>query len=241
MKTKKFKIKTPKKRGSEFIYKWSSHLPVVNAFLELLSPKLVVELGVGRYSTPYFLNYSAKKTLHIDNEPGWLDLVQKENKDIIKNNNEFRLHDLSDLNIETLRVLPGELNDYQTTKIIEYYQKLSKEIKSYDCTSMIFTDGFASCRKASVDVLTKDTDVMIFHDAEKPSAYGYDNLDKNIYITHREYLLKTKSSWTGFLVKKELFSYLELSKIIDKHVDVYVRNLEISKEGFELVQMNVDL
>jgi hypothetical protein len=124
------KIKTPGKRGGvKFIFKWGSHQPVVNAMVELISPELIVELGVGRYSTPMFLKFNAKKILHIDNDPGWLDLIKQENADIITEKSEFRLHDLSTVNIDKLSILITELDQDQKNFIDQYYKELNKEIK----------------------------------------------------------------------------------------------------------------
>lgn len=237
------KIKTPGKRGGvKFIFKWGSHQPVVNAMVELISPELIVELGVGRYSTPMFLKFNAKKILHIDNDPGWLDLIKQENADIITEKSEFRLHDLSTVNIDKLSILITELDQDQKNFIDQYYKELNKEIKKMNYkSSLIFTDGFASCRKASVDILTKDTDTLIFHDAEEPATYGYDNLDKEIYKTHDEYLLKTSTSWTGFFIRKGIIDFENLNLLLDKHIDNFVNDLGIEKKGFELIYMNSNL
>jgi|TARA_R110000744_G_scaffold379925_2_gene499198 hypothetical protein len=234
------KIKSAKKLGAKFHYKWSTHQPVTNAMLEVLKPELVVEIGTGRYSSPGLITSNALKTIHIDNEPGWIDLVKKENAEIITDKNEFRIHDIIPLGIASLKVLPSELNPMQKESIDNYHTELAAEIKAMNYKStMIFTDGFASCRKSSVDLLTSGVDSMIFHDAEKPAAYGYDNLNKDLYNTHDEYLLRTAMSYTGFFVRKGIITFEDLKVIMDKHVNVYVESLGISKDGIELIQMPV--
>jgi hypothetical protein len=234
------KIKSAKKLGISFHYKWSTHQPVNNAMLEVLKPELVIEIGTGRYSSPGLITSSALKTIHIDNDPGWIDLVRKENAHIITDKNEFRIHDIIPLGIASLRVLPSELTPMQKDSIDNYHNELAAEIKAMNYKStMIFTDGFASCRKSSVDILTSGVDVLIFHDAEKPAVYGYNNLNKDLYNTHNEYLLKTALSWTGFFIRKGIITFEDLSMIIDKHVDIYVKDLNISRAGFELVQMPI--
>ena len=61
--------------------------------------------------------------------------------------------------------LSDQLNESQKTAIDSYYTSLANEIKIMPYkSSLIFTDGFASCRKSTVDCLTGVTDVMIFHD-----------------------------------------------------------------------------
>ena len=233
------KIKTPEKRGGvQFIFKWGSHQPVVNAMVELISPKLIVELGVGRYSTPIFLKFKAEKILHIDNDSGWLELVKKENADNITDKSEFRHHDLSKVNINKLNILPSELDQDQKNFIDRYYKDLYKEIETMNYkSSIIFTDGFASCRKSSVDILTEITDALIFHDAEEPKTYGYDSLNQEIHKTHDEYLLKTSTSWTGFFIRKGIIDFKNLNILLDKHINKFVEDLGITKEGFKLIQM----
>lgn len=233
------KIKSATKTGKDFHYKWSTHQPVVKAMVALVSPELVLELGVGRYSTPMFTKFNVKKIIHIDSDAGWLELVQKENASTITSKSEFRYHDLSTLGINSIKTLPKDLTAIQQHQIDEYYTALASEIKAMPYkSSLIFTDGFASCRQSTVNCLTRVTDVMIFHDAEHPLVYGYDCLDPKIYETHNEYLLKTATSWTGFLIKKGIINFDTLSFLIDQQVNEYINNLGIAKDGFELIQMN---
>jgi hypothetical protein len=234
------KIKSAKKTDVVFHYKWSTHQPVINAMLEILTPELVIEIGTGRYSSPGLITSSALKTIHIDNDPGWIALVKKENSHLITKKNEFRIHNLSLLGISNLKLLPSELTLTQKESIDEYHTALANEIKTMNYKpTMVFTDGFAACRKSSVDLLTSGVDTLIFHDAEKPIAYGYNNFNKDLYNTHDEYLLKTATSWTGFFVRKGIITFENLSTIIDKYVNTYVKSLGISKDGFELLQMPV--
>ena len=230
-------MKIKKQKLTKEIYKWSTHTPVIQTFLKLIKPELAIELGVGRYSTPLFLNYPyAKKILHIDNEAGWLDVVKRENEKNIKNISEFRHHDLLPLGITSLKLLPSELNSIQKNEIEKYYNDFKNEvIKLNYKTSLIFTDGFASCRKATVDILTPITDVMIYHDAEKPVTYGYDKLEKTLYETHDEYVLETATSFTGFFIRKNLFNFEELKQELDNQISIYANSLGISKSDFNLV------
>lgn len=232
------KIKSAKKLGKNFHYRWSTHQPVVRAMVELIKPELILELGVGRYSTPLFVRFPyAQKIIHVESEQGWLDLVKKENLGSITPKSEFRHHDLSGLGIESIKTLPSMLSEHQTNEINKYYNALAHEITTMPYkSSIIFTDGFASCRKSTVDCLTSVTDVMIFHDAEKPAAYGYDKLEPKLYETHDEYLLKTATSWTGFMIKKDIATEFEIKSIIDKYVDIYIKELDIDRKGFELIK-----
>jgi len=232
------KIKNANKLGKNFHYRWSTHQPVVKAMVKLIKPELIIELGVGRYSTPMFAKFDAKKIIHIESERGWLDLVCKENSNVITDKSEFRHHDISNLGITSIKTLPSELTNEQKIKIDAYYNALATEIKTMPYkSSVFFTDGFAACRKSTIECLTSITDVMIFHDAEKPVAYGYDKLSLELYNTHDEYLLKTATSWTGFMIRKGLSNFNDLAILIDDEVNSYIAELGISKDGFELIQM----
>ena len=231
------RIKSAKKFGKNFHYRWSTHQPVVRAMVELINPELILELGVGRYSTPLFVRFPAQKIIHVESEQGWLNLVKEENLGAITSKSEWRHHDIAPLGIESIKILPSQLNESQKTAIDNYYTSLANEIKIMPYkSSLIFTDGFASCRKSTVDCLTGVTDVMIFHDAEKPEEYGYDKLEPKLYETHDEYLLKTATSWTGFMIKKDIATESEIKSIIDKYVDIYIAELGIDRKGFELVK-----
>ena len=231
------RIKSAKKFGKNFHYRWSTHQPVVRAMVELINPEIILELGVGRYSTPLFVKFPAQKIIHVESEQGWLDLVKKENADGITSKSEFRHHDIAPLGIESIKILPSQLNESQKSAIDNYYQSLATEIEIMPYkSSLIFTDGFASCRKSTVDCLTGVTDVMIFHDAEKPEEYGYDKLEPKLYETHDEYLLKTATSWTGFMIKKDIATEERINEVINKYVDIYIAELGIDRKGFELVK-----
>jgi hypothetical protein len=234
------KIKSAKKFGKKFHYKWSTHQPVISTMMEILKPELIIELGTGRYSSPGLISStSALKTIHIDNDAEWIRLIQEENSHLITEKNEFRVHDVLSLGITSLKTLPSMLTLEQKTFIDQYHNNLAEEIKKMNFkSSMIFTDGFAACRKSSVDLLTDVSDSLIFHDAEKPQAYGYDNLNKDLYNTHDEYLLKTATSYTGFFVRKGIISFEDLNTIMNKHINVYIKNLDISKDKFELIVMS---
>lgn len=229
------KIKSEKKFGKNFKYRWSSHQPVINTILELLNPKLIIELGVGTYSTPLLLNSNAIKTIHIDNDSGWIDLVKKENNISIKN--DFRTHIL-DNNIN-LKIPLKDLSQNQKSRIANYYNELLKEINEINYRpSVIFTDGFTCCRKLSIDILTKSVDVMIYHDAEHPELYGYDNLDTSINDSYEQYILQTATSWTGFFIRKGLIDTDTLNSTMDKYVKQYIENLDISADGFNFLQIS---
>ena len=48
-------------------YAWSSHQPVIRMALKVFKPKFILELGIGRYSTPIFLKEKCEKAF-IEND-----------------------------------------------------------------------------------------------------------------------------------------------------------------------------
>jgi len=51
-------------------YGWSTHRPLIQAILDAFSPQFVLELGMGVYSTPIFMDYKP--------EAYWGSLVSRE-------------------------------------------------------------------------------------------------------------------------------------------------------------------
>lgn len=186
---------SPKKQ-----FKWSSHNPVIMTALELLSPEFVLELGVGNFSTPLFLASSATKIWHIENDRPWLDHVLAHFK--IDHRSEFRYHEISDrVNKSTAwSSLPTDLQAAQHT----YYTGLAHEISQEAITPrLLFVDHFTCVRTLSINLLAEQFDWVIYHDAETPEVYGYQDIDRALSNDFDQYVLHTSSSWTGMLIRRD--------------------------------------
>jgi hypothetical protein len=219
----------------DFVYKWSSHVPVINTMLEILNPELIVELGIGYFSTPLFFESNAKKILHIENDKTWLSTVKEKYKNKIENKSEFRYHNMG--NIDPAKELKY-ISQIQKKEIEKYYRELSIEIKAMNYKSVLmFIDGFTCCRRLSIDMLTNDSQIAIYHDANRPVLYDYCNIKKDLYKIYDNYILKTATTHTGFFIKKNLIEQTKLFNIMDKHIHNYVKEINITKEGFELIKI----
>lgn len=186
---------SPKKQ-----FKWSSHNPVIMTALDLLRPSLVVELGVGNFSTPLFLASSATKIWHIENDRPWLDHVLEHFK--VDDRSDFRYHEISDrVNKSTAwSTLPTDLQAAQHT----YYTGLAHEISQIDITPrLLFVDHFTCVRTLSINLLANQFDWVIYHDAETPEVYGYQEIDRDLGHDFDQYELRTSSSWTGMLIRRD--------------------------------------
>lgn len=230
------KVKTQKNSGKTFTYRWSSHKPVIYTALELIKPEFILELGMGHFSSPIFLNSSAKKTIHIDNIPEWIEMVKEKNLDIIDNNKSEFIH--QDLNGITLAQRYYSLSQQQKDDINNYYKELSSKVKTMNYNGkLMFTDGFTALRRASIDILTNDFDMAIYHDAEDTETYDYQNISKKLSDKNDHYVLKTKTTWTGFFLKKDSYDKSKLKDIMNQSVERYIKEINETKDGIELINV----
>ena len=181
-------------------YEWSTHGPLLKTIIEVLNPKLIVELGTGLYSSPIFLSSSAEKLFFIDNDQEWLNHV-KEN-----NNFDSRcvsiFHDLGeDIKIYTfLRELPQE----EKNKIINYYTDLSATIEKESSTpKMLFVDHFTCARTLAINTLFDKFDIIGFHDCQPDGIKFYEYyFNENLHKNYNLFFLTSLTSWTGCFIKK---------------------------------------
>ena len=57
-------------------YKWGSNIPVIKTIMEFFNPSGVLELGIGKYSTPLLYSYN-KKLISIETDGDWINSVKK--------------------------------------------------------------------------------------------------------------------------------------------------------------------
>jgi hypothetical protein len=227
------KIKTQEKYGGTFTYRWSSHTPVIYTALELLKPELIVELGMGFFSSPIFFKSDAKKTIHVENTQEWIDLIKDKHKDIIdESKSEFLYQNVGKINLATKYF---ELSNEQKKEIDFYYNDLSSKISKMNYNGkLVFTDGFTALRRPSIDILTNDFDMAIYHDAEDTETYDYKNIEESLKEQNDHYLLKTATTYTGFFIKKDSYDKEQLNEIMNKSVERYAKEINISTDGIVL-------
>ena len=220
---------SPKKQ-----FKWSSHNPVIKSVLTVIEPKFIMELGVGNFSTPLLLDSSAEKILHIENDQPWLDHVQTQFN--IDSRSEFRYHALG-ANVGKAIAWSRIPEDSQDT-YREYYQDLSDEISKIDLApKMLFVDHFTCVRTLAVNCLADEFDVIIYHDAETPEIYEYQNIRSDLSDIFDRYMLQTISSWTGCVVRKGTVDAEVLKQAVLSECQTFGQKFNRSIEEFAWVQI----
>lgn len=212
-------------------YSWSTHQPLILALMAKFSPRYVMELGIGMFSTPMFFKFDFDKYIGIDNDKAWLDHIKSIQQ--FDDKCELRHHDLGDaINIATFI---RQLNEEQKDVIKKYYVELFNEIKK-DKTSpkILFVDNFTCCRTPAINVLYSLFDIVIFHDSEPPAYSWYEYyFDENIMKTYNKYNLQTPTSWTTCFINKNFDNnFEELQRLVYENVASYCRSNNISTNGF---------
>lgn len=230
------KIKTQEKYGGTFTYRWSSHKPVIYTALELLKPELFVELGMGFFSSPILFQSDVKKVLHIENTQEWINLIKDKHNDIIdENKSEFLCQKVDNLKLATKY---EQLSNEQKESIKNYYKDLSSKVDKMNYKGKImFTDGFTALRRLSIDILTNHFDMAIYHDAEDTETYNYQNIKKELTNQNDHYILKTKTTWTGFFIKKDIYDKNKLKEIMNTSVQKYIKEINVTSESIELIEV----
>ena len=204
-------------------FKWSSHQPIVKSILDIAEPKFILELGIGHFSTPLFINSEAKKIIHVENELEWLNLMVKE-YDCSKNAIH---HDLK-LSSITKSTKLAELSIDVVNDIYNFYENLSSEITKFNYNSkLLFVDQHTCLRTISINKLYNLFDFIIYHDAEHPDTYEYDKIDNKILEQYDHYILKIENNpWTGIFMKKNLVSEENFRNTVEKYYTIFCNDFE---------------
>lgn len=216
------------------VFKWSSHHPVIYSILEILNPEFILELGIGNYSSPLFLKSQAKKIIHIENDIDWINIIKTKYQ--FDERSEIIYHQLNgEVYNSTLRQSTPEVCLKESE---EFYKNLNQRIiTSNNIGKLLFVDHFACLRAMSINILGNSFDAIIFHDAETPQIYNYDELLSALKIKFDCYILKTPSSWTGFYIKKNLISNDNLKTIVYKYAEEFGKPFNIPLEAFSLEEL----
>ena len=219
---------SPKKQ-----FKWSSHNPAIVTALDLLMPDFILELGVGNYSTPLLLRSQAQLLWHIENDLPWLDHVQQTFD--TDNRSHFRHHAIGDhVNKSTSW---ASLSSQSQADQHEYYENLADEIGRLDRgPRLLFVDHFTCVRTLSINHLAPQFDWVIYHDAETPEVYGYQNIRQDLRDQFDQYLLRTASSWTGMLIRRGMTAAEQLDDRIMANCHTFGKKFGRSIDEFQLVR-----
>lgn len=216
--------------GAKKQFKWSSHNPVVMGCLDRLQPKLVVELGVGNYSSPLFFRSNAQKIIHVENDREWLEHVRRTHAPSPVS--EFRHHDLGPnvANSTHVRRIPDEMKEQARA----YYDDLANTVNVIALSPrLLFVDHFACMRTIAINRLARHFDIVIYHDAEAPTEYEYDQIDDMSDIFDR-HMLHTPSSWTGFFSRKDRVDPALLQQAVMDQAEKFGQIFNLSRKDFSV-------
>ena len=142
---------------------YASHMPVLEAALRAFQPKSLLEVGSGYYSSPIFYQSLLEGSL--------------EKLTIVEQSDVNWLHNVQD----ALGEHEGLTYDFLPTSV-EVFDHHGKE------WDMVFVDGETGQRRHAVQIaLNADIPVVIFHDSEKMTWYGYNHIVKPEHYFHRHY------------------------------------------------------
>lgn len=183
----------------EDYYGWSTHRPLLQTLVAVYKPQFILELGVGVYSTPIFIDYTPKELMCIENDEKWFNHMKSKFSGC-----NIILHKLDDsIDLDTF---PKQLTKEQTNNITNYYNNLCKQLQSNDShLKMLFVDNFTCCRAIAINTLYKAFDIVAYHDCEPKGIdwyeyYFVDDLKKEF----NSYMLKAPASWAGVFIKHDL-------------------------------------
>jgi hypothetical protein len=157
----------------DFIY--GSHMPVLKAAVNFFSPDFCLELGGGKFSTP-FLNEHIAQLVTVENDPDWYDQLERG----LPERQGFHciLHPAGS-EVRPL-TLYHEVSPKRRAQHRRFYRFLKEYVRSQAGTSLklLFVDQFVGLRTVSLQMLAEDFDLVIFHDTEPAnmSNYRYDRL-----------------------------------------------------------------
>jgi len=196
-------------------YTWSSHRPLLKAIVEDLSPELIVEIGLGNFSTPILHNDKVKKYFGIENDKEWYEYII--------NNFKFSKHsEVIHHNINLNKaVFPKQLTETQRTDIANYYANFSKVVSVYENykNKMLFVDNHTCCRTLAINNLASNFDIIVYHDCEPDGIKWYEYYFGEFVKDYNHYYLKTPIAWTGMFIK-ECINH-DLYSVIEKHITTY--------------------
>lgn len=190
-------------------YAWSTHQPMIRMALKVFKPGFILELGIGKYSTPIFLKESCDK-IFIENDQAWIKEM---------NIPGVIYHKVSTANQD---IPISAITEDQRKSIIDFYQKFGNWIWEKDKPRLMFVDSYSCCRAISINVLYPAFDVIIYHDCQ-PGAREFNDYYFSEVIKDQFdiYNLSNPKTWTGLLVRKpsdEKLMINEIQPLIDEYM-----------------------
>lgn len=155
---------------------WGSHIPVLQAIMEIIKPKNVIECGCGRYSTP-IISHHADSIVTIEHDPVWGKEVKKDFEGVDKHG--WIVYPFAGVSNSTRRPDVGET---ALANIDHFYETLRPSHIDF-----LFVDTFTCARVPAMLHLSEYADLILLHDLEggSPEHYNYELLGDTFDEWHR--------------------------------------------------------
>jgi len=197
-------------------FRWGSNIPVIKSIMEYFNPTGVLELGVGRNSTPVIYEYN-KKLISIETDKAWIEAVKET---IPSRDNFFLIH--HDLGINFRRTFVNIDKQIKKQCVKFYTQFISPDME------FLFVDHVAGLRASAIIGLMDSFKYIAYHDADEPKLYGYNHLTKDVTKNFIHILDRLPHVHTGILIRNEYSSDIEkFINVLDKHNELYCSEFNI--------------
>jgi len=179
-------------------YKWGSHIPVLQTIMDIFNPNNILELGMGRYSTPLLYQYN-KQLTSIETNLNWFQTV----KHTLKEGGNFKpiYHDI---NLHTYTKF-NEISKDTKQECINFYKSF---IPSN--LDLLFVDHISGLRSNTILSLLRRFKFIVYHDAEQIDKYNYSSLSKENTKDYIHIINKTPIVHTGILIHKNYISNINM-------------------------------
>lgn len=195
-------------------YKWGSNKPVIKTIMDFFSPTGIMELGIGKYSTPLLYQYN-KKLISIETDGEWIKTV----KEIVPPRDNFQtIHHKLGIQHKTKF---NQISEKVKQECVNFYkQYMSLELE------FLFVDHISGLRSSSLLALFDKFKYIAYHDAE-PSQYrnyNYQVLTKENTKNYIHLMNPTPLVYTGILIHKDYKDVIkEFIEILNKNNEDYCK------------------
>jgi len=195
-----------------FEYRWGSNRPVIKTIMEYFIPKGVLELGVGRYSTPLLYSYNIP-LVSIESDKSWIDTV----KELVPDRDNFKLihHDIG-IHFKTKY---QDIDDKTKNDCVEFY-------KTYITSDLefLFVDHVSGLRASSIIGLFDKFKFIAYHDAEAKQFrnYNYHSITPKITKDYFHFMNQTPLVNTGIFLHHDY----------EKDIDDFIFQLQLNNRDY---------
>lgn len=209
-------------------YKWGSNRPVLKSIMDFFNPSGVLELGIGKYSTPLLYKYN-KKLISIETDGDWIESIKK----MIEPRDNFQAihHKLLNIHSKTKFNL---ISEKIKQDCIEFYkQYITPDLE------FLFVDHVSGLRASSLVALFDKFQYIAYHDAEPKQFknYNYQILTKEKTKDYIHLMNKTPLVNTGILIHRKYSDIIKsFIEILDNNNKEYCKQFGmIYDEGIKYV------